>query len=733
MKFKKEDIARFIEKNINTPQTVKSLSRIMNIDKRKKQQFKNIIKQLNRDGRLSRVRGNRYIASKHTSTVIGVYEPVRDGSYGFVIPEDSTVGEIFVKPKRHSPTLLPGDKVEARIDGVKPGVGPYGHVVKVHESSSDILIAKLEFRDTYYAAVPFDKRVSTEIYIIDDKEFTPSDGDFAVVEISSRASRSGMMTGRIKEILGDPETPGVDASIVEQQFNLRTGFDDEVIKSAESSIDVDENPFKDKSRIDYTKQETFTIDGITARDFDDAVFLEKKNNDYILYVHIADVSHFVKYGTALDREAYLRGCSVYFPERAIPMLPEMISNEACSLKPGVNRLAVTCKMTFNAAGELRDAEFAKSVIKSKARLTYDEVFSHLSGEKTGIKKSIARKIDDMFNFSRILRNNRLKNGSIDFSFPETKLIMNDDGEVEGITRRESNIAHEIIEEFMIAANVATATFLLQNDHPSIFRVHEFPNEVKLQRFLNVYYSLGYRDEHYDGDITSSILAQMIDNVKDTVHEYALSVVLLRSMKLAVYADENKGHFALGIDNYTHFTSPIRRYPDLVVHRSVKNLLTSGIQKLSDSPNRDKLKLPRGFENISNVAGHCSRMERNAEDAERELLAWRQLRYMRQFIGDSFDTIIMDITPNAIQIEIEEHSLTAMIPYTELYDDYYFYDENTRMLTGEKTHRKFKIGDKIEVVLTGVDLLMRRANFSILGLETRKKSRAPSGASKKRKY
>lgn len=722
IKINKEDIADFTNNRLERPCTSRTMMRLLKIDKKYRIQFQNILNSLVHEGRLIKIKGNRYASPSKIDLVIGRYEIRREGSYGFVIPDDAGKPDVFVRTE-DSLRALPGDRVVARIEGHRPDAGPRGRIIRILEEYLNFIVGKYEKRDTYDVVLPFDRRVNQEVFIPEGFENNARDGLYVKAEITSRSKTSSMLVGKVVELLGNLDDPGVDRLIVQSQFGIRTKFADDVIKEANSVI----RKYKKHSiddRVDYRNQKAVTIDGEDARDFDDAVFLENEADRWNLYIHIADVSEYVKDDGKLDNEAYLRGCSVYFPETAVPMLPEQISNGACSLKPNEPRLTVSCKLSISSTGRIESAEFNKSIIHSKARLTYNQVFSVITKNAVnGIDPEIMDMLCNMYKLFQKMRKNRAKKGYIDFNFPEINVKMGENGEIEGIIKEETNDSHRIIEEFMISANEAVAEFLLRNESPALFRIHEKPDPAKILSFLQIYRGLGY-DYRIDMDFISPVdFTRMLDKVKGSVYDLMLSRMMLRSMKLARYSPKNLGHFGLASEAYTHFTSPIRRYPDLVVHRELKTLLKEGKNKISLKKIKRQNNPEIEDKKLLTTASHCSITERQADEAERELIRWRQVRYMETLIGEIFNATIVDVISYGIYIELNDYYLEGLIHVSSIYDDYYHYNERDKTLWGEKTHKKYSIGQNLEVLISKIDVEKRMIDFAPYGLDIRRKMKS----------
>jgi ribonuclease R len=458
-----------------------------------------------------------------------------------------------------------------------------------------------------------------------------------------------------------------------------------------------------KDRIDLREIPTFTIDGENAKDFDDAVSIEKEKDGQIkLYVSISDVSHYVKEGTVLDEEAYFRGTSVYFPDRAIPMFPPELSNEICCLHPRVDRLTFTVEMRYDANGERRGVRFYPSVIRSSERLTYTVVKKILLDEDNELEsrfRTILPSLEWMADLAQKLREKRMDRGALDFDLPEPEVVLNLQGETEDIIRAERNLAHQIIEEFMIAANEAVAHFMEESGSPSIYRIHEAPSGEAIDEFRRFISHLGYKMIK-EGDHSPKEFQKVLLEVQGRPEERVINNVLLRSMKWAKYSAQNLSHFGLASDSYTHFTSPIRRYPDLMVHRLLKKVLSKKEVSISE-------------EVLARKADHLSQRERVAMEAEREILDRYRVRFMKDKMGEVFEGVISGVTAFGFFVEIKNIFVEGLVRVTSLHDDYYHYHEKRYCLVGERTHKTFRIGDEVKVRLERVDVERRHIDFGLV--------------------
>jgi ribonuclease R len=590
--------------------------------------------------------------------------------------------------------------------------------------------------------VPQDDRIHQWIEIPEGMEFPPEaatidrigvtapkvasveelDGMIVNVEVTEFPRKGEGPVGRVVEILGKPDDFGVDVEIVIRKHHLPHRFPAEVVEQAEG-VPLVIRAAELEGRRDFRGMDIVTIDGETARDFDDAVWVERlANGNYALHVHIADVSHYVRPGSPIDAEARLRGTSVYFPDRAVPMLPFELSTNICSVVPQQDRLVMSAVLEIDHQGEVVGQEFTAGVIRSVERMTYTNVHLLLEGD-IGLReryRPLVERFELMKELALVLNRKRVRRGSIDFDLPEPLIEFDEWGAMTGVTRAPRNIAHRIIEEFMLAANEAVASHLEQTLDESLFRIHEKPDPKRVMEFEEVAahfgYSLGvgaipvkkfrYTDKHRDGSkkgrdivlpdaglrLTSRMYQKLVGKIEGKPEERILSYLMLRSLKQARYSVENDGHFALAAESYTHFTSPIRRYPDLIVHRLLKG------QNVAD---------------LAPIAAECSESERRAADAERELVEWKKVKFMAERVGDDFDALIISTTKYGLFVELADLFIEGLVPIDTLPGDQYTYQENVRKVVGKRTRREFSIGDKVRVILDRVDANERKLQFSLL--------------------
>ena len=677
-----------------------------------KQRTKELLKDLAEEGKIVRIRGNRYGLPLKMNLVVGKVRCHPDG-YGFVIPEAEGEEDIFISP-RNLKEAMNGDRVVARVESIRKK-GREGKVIRILERGFHKVVGKFMKAKHYSYLIPEDERILQEVYIPEGETKRTRPNQLVVAEITQYPTERGRPEGRVIHILGYPDDPEVEPQIIIHKYDLPHRFSSAVLKEARS-LPLTPSSYEYQDRVDLRGIPTFTIDGENARDFDDAVSIEKEKDGLKLYVSISDVSHYVKERSHLDEEAFLRGTSVYFPDRAIPMFPPELSNELCCLQPKLDRLTLTVELRYDMDGEKRETRFYPSVICSNERLTYTIVKRILVNEDAELRdkfRSLLPSLEWMTDLSQRLRQRRIERGTLDFDLPEPEVILNLQGETKEIIRAERNLAHQIIEEFMIAANEAVAHFLEESGSPSIYRIHEPPGREAIDEFRRFVSHLGYksiRPDHgirKESDHSPKELQKVLLEVKGRPEEKVVNNILLRSMKWAKYSAKNLGHFGLASDAYTHFTSPIRRYPDLMIHRILKRILSKRdgrISEVVDSTLREEL---------AKKADHLSRRERVAMEAEREILDRYRIRFMRDKVGDVFEGVISGVTAFGFFVEMKDIFVDGLVRVTSLHDDYYQYHENRYCLIGEKTHKTFRIGDEVKVRVDRVDVERRHIDFGLV--------------------
>lgn len=687
-----------------------------------KRELKNMLDDMAADGEIVRLRGNSYGLAGPVRTVRGRIAVHRDG-YGFVTPESG--GEDVFIPSKQLKGALHGDLVETTSERSRMGGNKLdGRVVAVLERATSRVVGRYEETRRGAIVIPEDQRLNLVVEIPVKARGSAEDGHQVVAELTRYPIGGRPAEGRVVEVLGWPDDPEVEVQSVIRRFDLPHVFEKGVLEEAEGVAEtVSVNDLK--GRTDLRGMQTVTIDGETARDFDDAVSLRREGDNFRLWVSIADVSHYVKKDSLLDREAYLRGTSVYFPDRCIPMLPERLSNGICSLNPQVDRLTMTAEMLFDPSGTMLESAFYPSVIRSSARLTYTIVkriivdddrdtadkFRPLTGMLAGMK-ALAINLQQM----------RRKRGSIDFDLPEPEIVIGLTGQTEGIIRAERNFAHQLIEEFMLAANEAVAAFITSRDIPFLYRVHENPDPAKLNTFREFVYGFGYEFALVDDRVNPLELQQLLAQADGRPEERMINYALLRCMKQARYAAENVGHFGLASACYCHFTSPIRRYPDLVVHRILKAMLLAG-----GEGKRPSKQLAIATERLGEVAEHTSKRERVAMEAERDVVEMKKLQYMQQHLGEEFDGYISGVTGFGFFVELEELFVEGLVHVSTLADDLYNFVEKQHSLIGQHSRRTFRIGDAARVKVASVSPATRRIEFVLTSHTSSIPQSAPQSA------
>ncbi|MFQ5441434.1 MAG: ribonuclease R [Thermodesulfobacteriota bacterium] len=693
-----KDVLRFMEKRVQKPLSFRELAGALGVAGRERAAFKRLIKKMEAEGALVKTRHDRYGAAARMNLVTGKFLCHPDG-FGFVVPEEG--GEdVFIGPRR-ARGAMHGDHVVARVEGYKAGGKREGRIIRIVKRAHSSVVGRFERGAKFSVVIPSDERILDRIIIPTEETKGAAHGMVVVTEIMRWPAKNMAPLGRITEVMGDPEDPGVEAGVILKKYGLATKFPRSV--QAEAKKVPDSLMAGDiKGRVDLRGKKVFTIDGETAKDFDDAVCVEKTPRGFKLFVSIADVSHYVKEGSGLDAEAYRRGTSVYFPDRCIPMLPERLSNGICSLNPAEDRLTMTAELDFNSHGALTGKKFYESVIRSAERLTYTSVKKILSKESAELTRRyahIAADLSLMESLALKLSRERVKAGSLDFDLPEPQIIIDIEGRVEDIVRSERNIAHRIIEEFMLAANRAVATEFSSRKLPFLYRVHDAPDTASIDDFRDFIAGFGLRLKGAE----PASFQRVIKAVEGRPEERLVNTLILRSMKQAVYSENNIGHFGLAFEYYTHFTSPIRRYPDLVVHRLLK-LLIKGRYSKREEKRMDGL-LPA-------IASTISASERKAMEAEREIVDLKKAQFMKDKVGSAFDGLISGVTGFGFFVELKEYFVEGLVRVSALLDDYYIFDDKKHTLFGENTKKVFTIGDPVRVVIENVDLGRRRIDLAL---------------------
>ncbi|TRZ93276.1 MAG: ribonuclease R [Rhodocyclaceae bacterium] len=653
-----------------------------------------------RDAQLMQNRRGDWLIPDKADLVRGRVTGHPDG-FGFLVPEEEG-SDLFLSAKEMD-KVLHGDKAIARVIGVDRKGRPEGKIVEVTERVNRYVVGRVVEEHGVRFVVAENKRISQDILLAPPekgakKSLKALSGQVVMIELIEQPSKHGQPIGRLVEVLGNYADPGMEIEIALRKHELPYEFSTAALAETKKLPDaVRKTDWK--GREDLTGLPLVTIDSETARDFDDAVFCERKGKGFRLVVAIADVSHYVTAGGALDGDAYARGNSVYFPRRVIPMLPEKLSNGLCSLNPQVERLCMVCDMAIDAAGAISRYRFYPAVMFSHARLTYTEVAAALYEKDANTRARLAPLLPHLEALDllyRQLANERVKRGAIDFETTETRMIFDDHGKIERIESYERNEAHRLIEECMLAANVCASEFLREREQPSLYRVHEGPTPerlVKLRDFLVTFgFQLGGGDSPKAQDYAS-----LLEKIGQRPDRQLLQTVMLRSLRQAIYSPDNVGHFGLAYESYTHFTSPIRRYPDLLVHRAIKSALTV-----------------RQYEpgNWEEIGLHCSMTERRADDATRDVEAWLKCFYMKDRVGEIFEGSISSVVPFGIFVALDGVFVEGLVHVSELGQDYFHFDEKSHAMVGERSGRRFRLSDRVRVQLTRVDMEANKIDFRL---------------------
>jgi ribonuclease R len=710
MKNINKQVSELMKAKTCKPMMARELMRRLKLAPEDRHELKQALNELVLSGELIKTRGNRYGLPEKMDLETGVFQAHPQG-YGFVIPEKKGKTDVFV-PAQNRLDAMNGDKVVVRVSppaGRKKATGKReGMVIRILERAHTRVVGTYDLPEPptggYGFVTSHDPRITQDLIIGRENTGGAKPGDIVSAEIIVYPLRGRPAEGRIVRVIGRPGDPGIDSELIIEQYELPVQFTPATIKEAEA-IPQQVTPAMRQGRQDLRHLPTVTIDGEKARDFDDAISIEKIKTGYRLRVHIADVANYVKEGTVLDEEAYQRGTSVYLPDRAIPMLPALLSNGICSLNPNVDRLTLTCELDISPAGEILKYDIYESVINSDERMTYTAVREILADRDPAQRKrykALMGEFELMGELMEILRAKRSKRGSIDFDLPEPEIVLDLQGRISDILRAERNMAHQIVEEFMLAANETVARHIEHKKAPFIYRIHEEPAEDKLADLAEFLATLGI-NLPLAKKIQPLHLQKAVAKAKGTPEETLINTVLLRTMKQARYSEENVGHFGLAAETYTHFTSPIRRYPDLIVHRILKADLRG---KLKDKTYTDKL-----VETLPAAAIHCSSRERTAMEAERDVITMLKLRYMEDKLGEVFDGIITGVAQFGFFVQLRGLFVEGLVHISTLTDDYYQYVEKLHCLRGERRKCVYRIGDAVTVRVDRVDTVRKRIDFS----------------------
>lgn len=698
----------------NTKAIAETLGRV---GKEGRQETFEILEKLRDEGKVSQLSKHRWAMKhaihEHRGRVVGHVD-----GHGFVLT-DETKEKVFLRA-HDMREVLHNDTVDVRITGRDRRKKLFGQILNIVERGNDIVVGRYFNESNTHFVVPDDQRIGQDIFVMPDSLQGAKSGQVVSVKITQYPTKNFQPMGEIIEVLGDYLSPGMEIEIAIRKHQLPHEWPDAVQSQIKSfSEDVSEHDFD--GRKDIRDLPLVTIDGEDARDFDDAVYCESLEGDrHRLVVAIADVSSYVKEQSPLDLEAWQRGTSVYFPSNVIPMLPEVLSNGLCSLKPKVNRLCFVCDMQIDKYGEIESYEFYQAVMYSHARLTYTQVAALIDGqnEESGIDQSLQPAVLDLYALSQKLGGRRREGGMIEFEIPEPVIVFDEERKIERVDARVRNDAHRLIEECMLAANICASLLLNDSELAGIYRVHDEPDEDRIEdarAFLRQFkLLLGGRGQPSPKDFS-----EVVKQVDDPLISKVVQTALLRSMKQARYSVENTGHFALDFDSYTHFTSPIRRYPDLLVHRQIRRFLENPECKDNDDM----------FQRVEQTAEQTSMAERRAESATREVTQWLKCEFMSHKIGQNYYGIVSSVTEFGLFIELSDFYIEGLIHITSLGQDYYRFEPDRRQLVGERSGRVYKSGDRLEIKVARVDMEQGRIDFALTDVLNERLSRAKNKPTK----
>jgi ribonuclease R len=701
----REQLLRQIRDKVHHPATSRELLQTLRVPRHERPTFRRLLKALVADGELLQIRGNRFGLADRMDVVVGRLQ-MHAAGFGFVIPDSARDGgDIYIAPTNIKEAMH-GDRVVARIEHQR-GDRSEGRIIRILERANATLVGRFERDDSGWGfVVPFDRRVLADVQVAAVDGSVAEPGDMVVVELTRWPTATRPPAGRVVEVLGPIDAPGVDTRIIIRKHNLPDVHGADAVAEAEALGDIVREA-DIRARTDFRAWPTVTIDGEHARDFDDAITLDRlPNGHYLLGVHIADVSHYVDEGSALDQEAYERGTSVYFPERAIHMFPAALATGLCSLRPRVDRLVQTCLMEVDRHGQVVRAEFHDGVIHSDERMTYTDVNAILTERDDATRARYAALVplfELMHELFAVLNGRRRKRGSVDFDLPEADVVMDQAGRIEDIVVAERNVAHRLIEEFMLLANETVADYLESAGGPGLYRIHEEPDLLKVEQFEEFIGGFGHSLGAPLNTLRPKHFQRLVEKIRGTPEERPIAFLMLKTMQKARYAPENLGHFGLAASSYTHFTSPIRRYPDLVVHR----LLRAHRAGRLDEARREEIE-----DDLPETARHTSERERLADDAERELLQWRKVRFMADKVGDEFEGYITGVAAFGVFVELVEHFVEGLVHISSMADDYYRHLESSHALHGENTHKVYRLGDKVHVQVIRVDMERRQIDLGL---------------------
>jgi len=688
----RDAVLKYLETKTSKPVGMKEIARNLKVFYGRSGSLRRVLKSLTSSGSIYRTRSGLYGIADQMNLITGEFQGHREG-YGFILPEKSGEADLFI-PRRKTMGAMSGDRVVARVESLKKRGGA---IIKILERARKRIIGKLCHEKGSFYVAPKGKNLPFDILVGGGNRKGAKSGNLVLVELTTYPTPTRPPEGRVLKVLPDAVNPGVEIELIIEEHSLPRRFAPAVLKEAKGFSPA----IRLGKRVDCRGLTTVTIDGVDAKDFDDAISIQKIKGGFILYVHIADVSHYVRWESGIDLEARRRGTSIYFPGQVIPMLPETLSNNLCSLLPRTDRFAFTVEMHIGTDGKMIKKVFYPSVINSNERLTYTEVGRILVDHDPVERKryeSLLGDLETMGKLYKILKRSRVKRGSLDFDLPEPYILLDLQGSPEAIMKAERNVSHMMIEEFMIAANEAVSSYIESLDVPSLYRVHEEPDNSKLDDLRPILKTFGLQA----GGTGAGAFRSILKKIKGKTEGPMLNILMLRSLKQAKYSTENTGHFGLASKSYTHFTSPIRRYPDLIVHRVLKELLSG---KGMTEKNRNYLASV-----LPEIATHSSATERTADGAERAIVRAMRTWFMKDKVGNEYAGFVTSVNAHGLRVQLKEIFVEGFLRVSSMSDDYYRFDEERFRLIGRRRKKSFTLGDEIMIRVESVDIEDREISF-----------------------
>ncbi len=696
----KEKILEYISSKDYTPVTSEELCMIFDIEPKFRRDFVKVLDELEKEGHVLKSSKGKYLLPSSENAFKGTLQGNKVG-FAYFIEEHGIIDDVYISKSDlngagHLDIVL--IRVTKKARGDKKAEG---EVLKIIQKNNKPIIGTYVHGKNFGFVIPDDTRYGFDLFISKGDRNGAKTNDKVVVKVKDKVPKGKNPEGTVTNIIGNINEKGVDITSVAMEFNLPFEFSNKVLNRARE-IENEVSPHEIEERTDFRDLFTVTIDGATAKDFDDAVSIDRKDDNYLLYVHIADVAHYVTKGSALDKEAYRRGNSIYLLDRVIPMLPKELSNGICSLNPDVNRLAITIKMEINKKGKVVDYKFYESVIRSDYRLIYSNVSDIIEGKNDIYEDDLLNeKLSIMTELFEILRDKRQQRGSLDFNFTDPEVILGHDGRAIDIIQEERRVANRIIEEFMIVTNETVGSHFGFMEQPFIYRIHEEPSDIKVEELKRMIKKFGYFIKGQD--IHPKDYQSILKEAEDKPDEPLVSMMLLRSMSKAEYSPYSEMHFGLASMFYTHFTSPIRRYPDLFIHRILKNFLRN-------RPNTHNINEYMRF--LENVSKHCSMTERRAEDAENEVENMKMAEYMEQNIGKRFDGIVSGLTKFGIFVRLD-NGVEGLVSFVQMTDDFYTFNEDSYIVVGDSRNKIYSLGQKVRVEVIDASSIKRQIDFKFV--------------------